>query len=122
MDDTLLLRVHAAVAPSAAPVLVYLPGLHGDWTLVRAFREALTGRATFAEFTYPRTLTWSLPDYAQAVAVTLVKHGLVQGWLLAESFGSQVAWAMLADAAFPFRIRGVVLAGGFVRHGSRWLA
>lgn len=122
MDDTLQIRVHAGSAAGDAPVLVYLPGLHGDWTLVRTFREALAGRATFVELTYPRTLTWSLPDYAQAVAETLAKHGLAQGWLLAESFGSQVAWALLAEPALPFRVQGVVFAGGFVRHGSRWLA
>ena len=118
MEEALQLRLHAA---PGAPTLAYLPGLHGDWTLVGAFRAALAGRVTFAEFTYPRTLTWSLPDYARAVAGMLASQGLDHGWLLAESFGSQVAWAMLAEPALPFRVEGVVFAGGFVRYGQRWL-
>jgi pimeloyl-ACP methyl ester carboxylesterase len=118
MDEPLQLRVHAA---AGGPHVVYLPGLHGDWTLVGRFRAALAGRATFAEFTYPRTLTWSLPDYARSVAETLVSQESNHGWLLAESFGSQVAWAMLAEPGLPFRVEGVVFAGGFVRYGQRWL-
>jgi len=118
MEETLQLRVHPA---PGAPTLVFLPGLHGDWTLVGNFRAALAGRVTFAEFTYPRSLTWSLPDYARAVAGALVAQGLDHGWLLAESFGSQVAWAMLAEPALPFRVEGVVFAGGFIRYGQRWL-
>ena len=35
--------------------LIYLPGLHGDWTLVGSFRKALGGRVRFVEITYPRT-------------------------------------------------------------------
>jgi pimeloyl-ACP methyl ester carboxylesterase len=76
---------------------------------------------TFAEFTYPRTTTWSLAEYGRAVAAALVARGFDHGWLLAESFGSQVAWAMLAAEGGPFRVEGVVFAGGFVRYGQRWL-
>ena len=49
------------------PTLIYLPGLHGDWTLVSSFRGALGNRVRFVEFTYPRTVTWSLEDHARAV-------------------------------------------------------
>lgn len=89
--------------------------------MVGGFRAAVAGRVTLAEFTYPRTTTWSLAEYGQAVAAALAARGLDQGWLLAESFGSQVAWAMLAAAGGPFRVEGVVFAGGFVRYGQRWL-
>ncbi len=115
-DDAWQLRVHPARTGPDAPVLVYLPGLHGDWTLVGPFRAALAGRATFAEITYARTLSASLADYAQAVIGLLRGHGLEGGWLLAESFGSQVAWAMLAEPASGFAVEGVILAGGFVRY------
>lgn len=117
--EVLQLRVHPA--PSG-PTVVYLPGLHGDWTLVGAFREALAGRATFLEITYPRTLDWTLADHARAVGDALGQAGFTTGWLLAESFGSQVAWAMLADPALPWQPTGVVFAGGFVRYSPLWLA
>ena len=98
--------------------LIYLPGLHGDWTLVGSFRRALGGRVRFAEMTYPRTLTWSLEDYACGVEAALAERGLVRGWLLGESFGSQVLWSLVRRG--QFQIEGVVLAGGFVRHPMRW--
>ena len=103
---------------ASQPALVYLPGLHGDWTLVSRFREALAGRVRLVEITYPRTTTWSLDDYAEEIWQALDGHGLSRVWLLGESFGSQVAWAMLASSLrHPNRpIEGIILAGGFVRH------
>lgn len=122
MEDPWQLRVHPARTGAGAPVLVYLPGLHGDWTLVGPFRTALAGRATLAEFTYARTLDASLAEYARAVTSRLRAQGLERGWLLAESFGSQVAWAILAEAETGFAVEGVILAGGFVRYGQPGLA
>jgi pimeloyl-ACP methyl ester carboxylesterase len=117
--ERLELRVHNPELRH--PTIVYLPGLHGDWTLNPGFRAALRGRARFVEVTYPRTTTWSLADYAEAVAHALSAHPLDSGWLLGESFGSQVVWALLARSqSYPntpgFRPEGIILAGGFVRH------
>ena len=100
------------------PTLIYLPGLHGDWTLVGDFRRAIAGRVRFVEFTYPRTITWTLDDYAAAIEKALAQHGIVQGWLLGESYGSQILWAMAARKQFP--VQGLILAGGFVQHPWRW--
>ena len=50
-------RVHG---PESLPTLVYLPGLHGNWTLIAGFRKALAQRLRFVEISYPPTLTWSL--------------------------------------------------------------
>lgn len=119
MEEALQIRVHPV---AGAPALVYLPGLHGDWTLVADFREAVAGRVTFVEFTYPRTMTWTLTDYARAVTAALAGHGIGRGWLLAESFGSQVAWAMVAEGGAGWSIDGLILAGGFVRYRQPWLA
>ncbi len=119
MEEELQLRIHGE--PSL-PTLVYLPGLHGDWTLIGGFRHTLAGKARFVEFTYPRTLTWSLDDYAAAVETALAKNGITTGWLLGESFSSQVVWAMVARGKFP--AQGVILAGGFVKYPLRravWL-
>jgi len=115
--EALQLRVHPA---GNAPTLVYLPGLHGDWTLVSSFRAAVAGRARFVEFTYPRTLTWSVTDYADAIERASLDHGIQRGWLLGESFGALIAWAMLTPERRTrtphFEPEGLILAGGFVRH------
>src|ERR1035438_3914147 len=86
MEEKLQLRVHG---DDSLPTLIYLPGLHGDWTLVGGFLQALDGRVRFVEITYPRTLVWSLEDYAAAIETALAQNGIASGWLLGESFGSQ---------------------------------
>lgn len=99
-----------------AEPLLYLPGLHGDWTLVGGFHRAVRGRCRFGGFTYPRREDWTLDDYARDLGAALEEAGVRSGWLLAESFGSQVAWAMVRMGESRFRVRGIILAGGFVRH------
>jgi pimeloyl-ACP methyl ester carboxylesterase len=111
MDEELQLRIHGE---ASLPTLIYLPGLHGDWTIIGGFRHAIGGKVRLVEFTYPRTLTWSLDDYAAAVETALAENGVTGGWLLGESFSSQVVWAMVARGKFP--ARGVILAGGFVKY------
>jgi pimeloyl-ACP methyl ester carboxylesterase len=116
--EKLQIRIHG---DASLPTLIYLPGLHGDWTLVTSFRIAIAGHARFVEFTYPRTLEWSLDDYATAIDAALVEHGITHGWLLGESYGSQIVWPLIqraknADGARHFVPDGVVLAGGFARH------
>ena len=120
MAEELQLRIHGG---ASLPTLIYLPGLHGDWTLIGGFRHALGGRVRFVEVTYPRTLTWSLDDYAAAIETALAKDGITGGWLLGESFGSQLLWALVGGG--KFQTKGLILAGGFVKHPLRraaWLA
>jgi pimeloyl-ACP methyl ester carboxylesterase len=90
-DEQLQIRLHGDATLAA---LIYLPGIHGDWTLVSSFRAALASRVRFVEFTYPRTLNWTLADYANAVETASLAHGVSRGWVLGESFGSQVAWEL----------------------------
>ncbi len=111
MPEELQLRIHG---DASLPTLIYLPGLHGDWTIIGGFRRALAGRARFVEFTYPRTLDWSLDDYAAAIESALEKNGITTGWLLGESYGSQIVWPLIARGKFP--AKGMILAGGFVKH------
>ncbi len=118
MEDLESLRMRVHGDPRATP-LIYLPGLHGDWTLVGGFRNAIRNHVRFVEFTYPRTLTWSLDDYAEAIENKLIDAGITSGWLLGESFGSQILWPMLRRQRLPFT--AAVLAGGFVRHPVVWL-
>jgi pimeloyl-ACP methyl ester carboxylesterase len=115
LAEELQLRIHGE---ASLPTLVYLPGLHGDWTLISGFRNAVAGRARFVEFTYPRTLKWSLDDYAAAIENALAQNDINGGWLLGESYGSQVLWTMVARGKFA--AQGAILAGGFVKHPLRW--
>ena len=116
-QEQLNVRVHGA---ASLPALIYLPGLHGDWTLVASFRAAVQGKVRFVEFAYPRRTDWSLDDYAQAVVEALLAQGITRGWILAESFSSQVAWKILERADTRFQPLGLILAGGFVRHPIIW--
>jgi pimeloyl-ACP methyl ester carboxylesterase len=119
MEEVLTIRVYEPAPGGSAgadpmPTLIYLPGLHGDWTLVAGFRSAVAQSARFVEMTYPRSVTWSLEDYAAAIERALEQHGISSGWLVAESFGSQVGWQLVGRG--KFRAQGLILAGGFVRY------
>jgi len=116
MADELQIRVYGE---TSLPTLVYLPGLHGDWTLIGGFRKTIKNKVRFVEFTYPRTLTWSLDDYAAAIEAALARAGITDGWLLGESYGSQVLWALVGRG--KFHAQGAILAGGFVKHPMRRL-
>src|SRR3569832_1550836 len=116
-ENTPQVRIHAG--PDNV-TLVYLPGVHGDWTLVGGFRRAVLGRVRFVEVCYPRTRTWSLGEYAAQIEKALREAGISRGWLLGESFGSQVVWELLRQNRF--KAEGVVLAGGFVRNPAPWMA
>jgi pimeloyl-ACP methyl ester carboxylesterase len=72
----------------------------------------------FVEFTYPRTLTWSLDKHAEAIEKALEANQIASGWLLGESFGSQIVWPILERNRF--RVEGIILAGGFARHPIGW--
>jgi pimeloyl-ACP methyl ester carboxylesterase len=103
---------------ACSPTLIYLPGLHGDWTLVSSFRAAVAGKLRFIEFTYPRHSGWTLDDYAAGVMQTLLARDIKRAWILAESFSSQVAWKLLEGmhSTNRFSTTGLILAGGFVRY------
>jgi pimeloyl-ACP methyl ester carboxylesterase len=80
----------------------------------------LDNRVRFVEVTYPRTLTWSIQDYAANVENALAENGIYGGWLLGESFSSVVVWPLIERRRFI--VEGLILAGGFVKHSMRWAA
>ena len=123
-NPNIQLRLHGS---ASQPTLIHLPGLHGDWTLLGPFRSALAGRARLIESTYPRQLDWSLDDYARAMETALLEQGITSGWILGESFSSQVAWQLFSrqqgqdgSARPAFRANGLILVGGFIRHPWPW--
>src|SRR5438132_13739334 len=93
MAEPVQIRIHG---DPGKPTLIYLPGLHGNWAFIGGFRKMLDGRVRFIEAAYPPTLSWSLDDYAAGVEATLAKQGINHGWLLGESFSSQVVWPLVA--------------------------
>jgi pimeloyl-ACP methyl ester carboxylesterase len=111
--------------PASAPTVIYLPGLHGEPTLVQSFGRALGGEIRFVTLEYPRSVTTTLRQLALDSRQALRAAGVDHGWLLAESFGSQVAWAWLEAGTSPteppFTVDGLILAGGFVRFPWPWL-
>jgi pimeloyl-ACP methyl ester carboxylesterase len=132
MPNEVEVRIHGT---DSLPTLVYLPGMHGDWTLVGSFRAAVADRLRFVEVVYPQTPDASLDDCTRAIQAALRTHGIARGWLLGESFGSQIAWQMIAHSArgresgtsaeteqgpANFTAEGLILAGGFVRHPVNW--
>jgi len=67
-NETVVVRVHGS---SALPVLIYLPGIHCDWTLIASFRQRGAARVRFVEMAYPRASTWSLQDYSSRIEEAL---------------------------------------------------
>lgn len=119
-EPGIALRTHGS---PALPTLIYLPGIHGDWTLVSSFRAAVAGRVRFIELTYPRATTETLDRLAQAIEAALSAAGVEAGWLLGESFGSQPAWKLIERSRTgrsSLKIHGLILAGGFVKHPWPW--
>lgn len=112
--EALQVRVHEPLIQEGSSTVVYLPGIHGDWTLGRSFRLALGPRVRFVEMTYPRSLDWTLADYGAAIEPALLAKGVSGGWLIGESFGSQVLWELVRRGGIKWD--ALVLAGGFVRY------
>ena len=81
MIEELKIRIQNAEGPT----LIYLPGTQGDGTLNSGFRREINGRARLVEFTFPRTLEWSLGDHANAIEQKLLENKIERGWVLAES-------------------------------------
>jgi pimeloyl-[acyl-carrier protein] methyl ester esterase len=111
--ERLRVRVHEPRQPDAL-TLVYLPGIHGDWTLNAPLRLALERRFRYVDMTYPRNADWDLDQYAASIEAELHSRGINAGWLLGESFGSQVLWQLIKRS--HFRCEGIILAGGFVNY------
>jgi pimeloyl-ACP methyl ester carboxylesterase len=97
------------------PVIVYLPGIHGDSSLAQRIRKYFEGKVCFVEFEYSKRTDIELADYANIIEDVLIRNGIKECWLLAESFGSQVAWSIVSKER-AFKVKGIILAGGFVRH------
>lgn len=102
-------------SPECSPILVYLPGIHGDSSLARKIRPYFENKICFVEIEYSKRTDLSLKDYGKNIERLITDAGIKECWLLAESFGSQVAWEIVSRKR-SFAVKGIILAGGFVRH------
>lgn len=105
--------VHQTGGKKTGPPLVYLPGVHGDWTAQGRARPILSRDFHLIETAYPRIETWSIDDFAAALKDLLDSLGIESTHLVGESFGSLVAWKF--GIAHPERVRSFTLVGGFAR-------
>lgn len=98
---------------AGAPPLVYLPGVHGDWTPLAQARGPLSQRFRLIEVAYPRHPEWDFEHYVEALSDLFdsLKTGPVH--VAAESFGSLVGWEFALREAE--RIRSMILVGGFTQ-------
>ena len=102
-----------ATGPRHAMPVLYLPGVHGDWTPQAAAGRHFRRSFYLIETAYPRVETWSIDDYAQAVDDLLDRLGIESAHVVGESFGSLVGWQF--GVRRPDRIRSFTLLGGFTR-------
>jgi len=93
------------------PPVIYLPGVHGDWTPLALARPLLSEGLRLVEAAYPRVEHWSLEDFGEALEALLDRLGLESAHLVGESFGSLVAWQF--GLSRPERVRSLILVGGF---------
>lgn len=108
-NDELLVQISG---PEGAPALVYVPGIHGDWTPLWRIRELITRHWRLVEIAYPRSAThWTLDDYVSRLGDLFDHHDLASVHLLAESFGSLIGWTFACR--HPERVRSLLVAGGF---------
>ena len=105
--------VHQATGDPDAPPIVYLPGVHGDWTAQARARPQLSQDFHLIETAYPRIDSWSIDDFARALKDLLDGLGIESAHIVGESFGSLVAWQF--GIANPDRVRSYTLVGGFAR-------
>ncbi len=105
--------VHQRAGDPDAPPVLYLPGVHGDWTPQIGARPLLSRDYHFVETAYPRIDTWSIDDYARALNALLDELGIESAHIVGESFGSLVGWQFGIEN--PERIRSFTLVGGFAR-------
>jgi pimeloyl-ACP methyl ester carboxylesterase len=124
VSDELQIQVYG---DATLPTVIYLPGLHGDSTCFTGCRNALAENARVVTVTYTCSTSETIEACAAEINRKLLSLQIGSGWLIGESFGSQIAWELLrinapnASAEIPaFRPEGVILAGGMVKHPWMW--
>ncbi len=95
------------------PAVLFLPGIHGDWTHLGRARPLLSQSLNLVEIAYPRIADWEIEDFVRAVEAILDEIKADQVHVVAESFGSLVGWELTLRQ--PRRVKSLTLVGGFVQ-------
>ena len=105
--------VHRVSGDPRAAAVIYLPGVHGDWTAQARARDILSRNFHFVETAYPRIQNWEIDDFAHSLKELLGRLGIRSVHIVGESFGSLVGWQF--GIAYPQQVRSFTLVGGFSR-------
>ena len=97
-------------SPSKRPVVVLLPGTHGNAEMFGPLREAFAGWP-LKVLEYPVNTGWDLESYSEWLRLQV--KGLGSYILIAESFGSLVAVRFASDR--PKGLKYIVTLGGLLR-------
>lgn len=103
--------IHETSGPDEGPPAIYLPGSHGDPSMLAPARQHLNRELRLHEVTYPRAAEWRLPRYASALEDLMDVLELESAHLIGESFGSMVGLEF--GLAHPGRVRSLTMVGGF---------
>lgn len=109
-DSELIYRIQG---DTHSPPVVYLPGVHGDWTPQASATPLLSQSLRLVQIEYPKMSQWRVEDYVQALVRLLDRLEFRTVHLVAESFGSLVGWQFGLE--YPERVRSMVIIGGFAQ-------
>lgn len=107
-EDGIVYRLSGA---ESAPVALYLPGVHGDFTPMHRASPLLSAQLRLLELSYPRG-EFDLKEFVSKVKVLLSHLNIERAHLIAESFGSLVGWELARS--YPALVQSLILVGGFV--------
>lgn len=93
------------------PPLIYLPGVHGDWTPQAVASPMLSANFRLVELTYPKQPAWNVGHYVAALQELMDELDIASAHIVAESFGSIIGWQFGLELAE--RVHSLILVGGF---------
>jgi 3-oxoadipate enol-lactonase len=111
--DTATELVHQTGGDPSSPAILFLPGVHGDWTPQTRARSELIQDFHLVETAYPRVKHWAIADFARSLNALLDHLGIESAHIVGESFGSLVGWQFGVE--YPDRVKSFTLLGGFSR-------
>ncbi len=111
LDDAENELIYRASGADTAPPVLYLPGVHGDWTPQAVAGPLLAERFRLVEVAYPKQPEWAIVDHVQAVVALLDRLEIASAHIIAESFGSLVGWELGLEHSS--RVRSLMIVGGF---------
>ena len=93
--------LYQSTGNTQAPPIVYLPGVHGDWTPQVRARPLLSREFWLIETAYPRIDHWSINDFSRSLKQLLDRLGIGRRFLATtEIRRSGISSECLANIAY----------------------